>query len=110
MTTEFTAYLVLSLLCALINIAPAVSHLIQGHSGPASFGIWVVILNMLGFVGSDLFNYQVIVIRAHIRDVTGQWSFVDRRCARQGSDFLRRLCQGKSGRNLSSTRTALLSF
>ncbi|PLW35283.1 hypothetical protein PCASD_13668 [Puccinia coronata f. sp. avenae] len=54
MTTEFTAYLVLSLLCALINIAPAVSHLIQGHSGPASFGIWVVILNMLGFVNGVL--------------------------------------------------------
>ncbi|OAV87231.1 hypothetical protein PTTG_09751 [Puccinia triticina 1-1 BBBD Race 1] len=50
MTSDFIAYLALSLLCALINIAPAVSHLIQGHSGPAAFGIWVVILNLLGFI------------------------------------------------------------
>ncbi|KAH9451115.1 hypothetical protein Pst134EB_018609 [Puccinia striiformis f. sp. tritici] len=53
-SSDFIAYLVLSLLCALINIAPAVSHLVQGHSGPASFGIWVVILNLLGFVNGIL--------------------------------------------------------
>lgn len=54
MTSQFIAYLFLSLLCALINIAPAVSHLIQGHSGPASFGIWVVVLNLLGFINGIL--------------------------------------------------------
>lgn len=50
----FIAYLSLSLMCALINIAPTVSHLVHGHSGPASFGIWVVILNLLGFINGVL--------------------------------------------------------
>ncbi|KAI8448358.1 pheromone A receptor-domain-containing protein [Phakopsora pachyrhizi] len=50
LSSAFRAYRILSLICALINIAPTVSHLSQGHSGPAAFGLWVVILNLLGFI------------------------------------------------------------
>ncbi|EGF98614.1 uncharacterized protein MELLADRAFT_73569 [Melampsora larici-populina 98AG31] len=53
-------YLSLSLLCALINIAPTCSHLTQGHSGPGAFGIWVVLLNTFGFVNGVIWRSDAI--------------------------------------------------
>lgn len=52
----FTCYLILSFLCAVVNIAPTVSHFIQGHSGPASFGIWVILLNACAFINGVLWK------------------------------------------------------
>ncbi|KAG0139804.1 hypothetical protein CROQUDRAFT_666007 [Cronartium quercuum f. sp. fusiforme G11] len=53
-SSAYYAWLVLSFLSSVINIAPTVSHLIQGHSGPASFGIWVVLVNLIDFVNALL--------------------------------------------------------
>lgn len=58
--TVINIYLTLSIACALINIAPTFSHLVQGHSGPGAFGLWVVILNILGFVNGVVWRFDAV--------------------------------------------------
>lgn len=55
-----SAYLSLSLICGIFNIPPTLLHLSQRHSGPASFGIWVVILNILAFVNGVLWRNDAL--------------------------------------------------
>ncbi|EGF97739.1 mating type STE3 pheromone receptor [Melampsora larici-populina 98AG31] len=59
-STAFILYLLLSFLCSLINVVPTVSHMLQGHSGPACFGIWVVVLNALAFINGILWPHDAI--------------------------------------------------
>ncbi|KAH9821198.1 mating type STE3 pheromone receptor [Melampsora americana] len=59
-STTFIFYLIFSFLCSLINVVPTVSHMLQGHSGPACFGIWVVVLNALAFINGILWPYDAI--------------------------------------------------
>lgn len=43
-------YIVLSLLVAILNIAPFCWQLEHGNSGPACLGFWVILLNLNNFV------------------------------------------------------------
>ncbi|MBW0480530.1 hypothetical protein O181_020245 [Austropuccinia psidii MF-1] len=73
---SFIAYLTLSLLCALINVAPTVSHLAQGHSGPASFGVWVVVLNILAFVNGVIWRNDALDRAPIFCDISAKLSMV----------------------------------
>ncbi|MBW0490563.1 hypothetical protein O181_030278 [Austropuccinia psidii MF-1] len=54
------AYLILSLACSIINVAPTIYHLKQGHSGPAAFGAWVVLLNTFDFANAFIWRHDAI--------------------------------------------------
>lgn len=53
-------YLSLSLLCGLFNIPPTILHLSQSHSGPASFGVWAITLNMLAFINGVVWRNDAL--------------------------------------------------
>lgn len=54
------SYLCFSLLCAFLNIPPTILHVSQGHSGPASFGIWAVSLNLLAFINGAVWRNDAL--------------------------------------------------
>ncbi|KAG0139918.1 hypothetical protein CROQUDRAFT_54044 [Cronartium quercuum f. sp. fusiforme G11] len=72
----FICYLLLSFLCAFINIAPTISHLSQGHSGPASFGIWVVLLNAINFASGLLWPDDAMNRAPLFCDITAKLNMV----------------------------------
>nr|UWL63634.1 STE3.4 [Melampsora pruinosae] len=74
--TTFTCYLILSFSCAVLNIAPTVSHFIQGHPGPASFGVWVILLNACAFMNGMLWKDDAIDRAPVFCDLTAKLNLV----------------------------------
>ncbi|KAH9821184.1 mating type STE3 pheromone receptor [Melampsora americana] len=72
----FTCYLILSFLCAAVNVAPTVSHFAQGHSGPASFGIWVILLNTCAFINGVMWKEDAMNRAPVFCDVTAKLNLV----------------------------------
>nr|UWL63632.1 STE3.4 [Melampsora medusae] len=72
----FTCYLILSFSCAVLNLAPTVSHFIQGHSGPASFGIWVILLNACAFINGIVWKDDAMDRAPVFCDVTAKLNLV----------------------------------
>ncbi|KAI9626820.1 hypothetical protein H4Q26_017677 [Puccinia striiformis f. sp. tritici PST-130] len=69
-------YLSLSLLCGLLNIPPTILHLSQGHSGPASFGVWAIVLNILAFINGIIWRHDALDRAPVLCDISSKISEV----------------------------------
>ncbi|KAA1104158.1 a-factor receptor [Puccinia graminis f. sp. tritici] len=69
-------YLSLSLLCGLLNIPPTILHISQGHSGPASFGLWATTLNILAFTNGVIWRNDALDRAPVLCDISSKISEV----------------------------------